>query len=223
VFSFLKRQSKAQARLTFKERVERFWKWYAEVAPRFYEVIESGQCGSLLEEVSDKVEELLPDFAWEFGPGKDDKGHSFSLIGEGIIHRQLLTIYWLDRAPILPGWTFYASRQPCLTKSGGLAKIETEDGTFNPIEFWLTPALDRENEKVDITVWHPLFDKMGEKERAAALFLYLDSVLGEYGTGQWIGEVEYDPKRLTESIPLAELGEYIEKIKVEQRWKKPLP
>ncbi len=58
------------------------------------------------------VNELSPGFAWVFGPGADGIGHSFTLSGEGVIHRQLLALQWLSRAPVINGWTFYAARQP---------------------------------------------------------------------------------------------------------------
>ena len=43
------------------------------------------------------------------GPGENG-GHSFTLSGEGNLHRQLLTQYWVSRAPTLEGWTFYPAR-----------------------------------------------------------------------------------------------------------------
>lgn len=27
----------------------------------------------------------------------------------------------------------------------------------NPLEFWLTPAIEKEEGKVNLTVWHPLY------------------------------------------------------------------
>src|SRR5581483_11003377 len=217
MFSFFKRKAAVPAENTFKTRVEQFWSWYAEVSPRFFQVIEDKQCSSLAPEVSGKVDELIPGFAWVFGPGANGKGHSFTLSGEGNLHRQLLAIYWRERAPTLPGWTFYASRQPGSISGMGL---NIGDLKFNPIEFWLTPFVDRDEEKVDITVWHPLFDVMEERQRWTVLFLFLDEVLGEYGTQQWIGEIKLSPGRLTDSIPLEELGEFVNRLQLENDWKK---
>lgn len=73
---------------------------------------------------------------------------------------------------------------------------------------------------MDITVWHPLFDVMPERERGTVLFLFLDEVLGEYGTEQWIGRVNFNPKRLTDSIPLQELSEVTKNVQTERGWKK---
>ena len=84
---------------TFKSRLQEFWRWYAEVAPRFNETIAAGGCDTLTTEINAKVDELADGLAWEFRPGTGGGGHSLTLSGEGNMHRQLLTIYWLERAP----------------------------------------------------------------------------------------------------------------------------
>jgi hypothetical protein len=217
MLSLFKKKPQPEEPLTLKTRVELFWKWYAEVAPRFYETIEKGKCAELATEVSARVDALLPGFAWVFGPGENKKGHSFTLSGEGALHRQLLAIYWLSRAPKLEGWTFHASRQPGSIEN---ARINIGQKVFNPIEFWLTPSINRENEKVDITVWHPLFDILKEKDRWTILFLFLDEALGEYGTQQSIGEIKLDSARLADSMPLTELLGFVKKVEAEAGWKK---
>jgi hypothetical protein len=219
MLSLFKRKD-GSAALTFKTRVQRFWEWYAEVAPRFYQTVEAGDCSELVDEVSAKVDELLPGFAWVFGPGENGQGHSFTLSGEGNLHRQLLTIFWQARAPKLDGWTFYASRQPGSVQ--GMV-MEIEDSEFNPLEFWITPYVNREEEKIDLTVWHPFFDKIPEMDRWKILFLFLDEALGEYGTQQFIGEMKHDPKRLADSIPLEELNEFVRRVQSENGWKKAPP
>src|SRR6185295_20150506 len=49
--------------LTFKARVERFWEWYAQQAARFYPAPDKGESDEIVAEVSEVMEELLPNFA----------------------------------------------------------------------------------------------------------------------------------------------------------------
>lgn len=212
--SIFQKQTDPPGEQTFKYRVERFWDWYSQVAERFYRTIEEKKFISATE-VSSKVDELGPGFAWVFGPGKEN-GHSFTLSGEGVLHRQLLAQYWLSRAPKLAGWTFYDSRQP-----DSIARVKTKIGNldFDPIELWITPFVDNEREKIDITAWHPLFDRMNEKERMMPLFLFLDGVLGEFGTGRWIGEIKLSDKKLGDAIPLKELREFVLNLQETKGWK----
>jgi hypothetical protein len=215
MFSLFKRKAPVPTELTFKTRVQNFWDWYRQVAPRFYQTIEAGNCERLGDEVSARVHELLPGFAWVFGPGEGGKGHSFTLSGEGNPHRQLLTEFWHSQAPKLDGWTFYPARQSVGTNG---RQIHIGERVFDPIEFWLTTHLDHEREKVDITVWHPMFASMAEQDRWNALFLFLDDALGEYGTQQWIGEIKLNDQRLADAIPLHELRGFIDKIGTEMKW-----
>ncbi len=217
MFSWFKRKAGAASEATFKTRVEQFWMWYAEVGERFYQTIEAGNCASLAEEVSAKVDEIIPGFAWVFGPGPNQQGHSFTLSGEGNIHRQLLTLHWLTQAPALPGWTFHAARQPGVIRG---SSITIGGRKFDPLEFWITPELNPERKVVDITAWHPHFDTLPEKERYRILFLFLDELLGEYGTDQWIGEMKLSPTRLADSLPLEELSDFLKRVEEGQDWKK---
>lgn len=216
MFSIFKKQTTQISEPTFKMRVERFWDWYEQVASRFYETIEQRNCERLQPEVSEKVDELGPGFAWVFGPGKE-KGHSFTLSGEGVLHRQLLAQYWLSRAPNLLGWTFHSERQPGPTDG---IKIEIDNKKFNPIEFWITPIIDEESQKIDITAWHPLFNRLTQEEQFRVLFLFLDEVLGEFGTGQWIGEINLNDKKLPDAFPLKELSGFIANLERVKGWKK---
>jgi hypothetical protein len=218
--SVIKTKSTGDAEITFKMRVQRFWEWYGGAASRLYEAVGAPQSTSLVSEVSARVHEMGPGFAWVFGPGPADQGHSFTVSGEGNLHRQLLTIFWLEQAPNIPGWTFYPARQPGSLKG---SQISIKSGKFNPVEFWITPHIDCDEQKLDITVWHPRFETMAERDRWAILFLYLDECLGEYGTQQWVGEIKLDSKRLADSMPLEELVEFLKAVQNERGWKKRPP
>ena len=217
MFSIFKRPIVTKQELTFKVRVQTFWRWYSEVASRFYQTIEAEKCDTLATEVSAKVDELMPGFAWVFGSGTGGNGHSFTLTGEGILHRQLLAMFWHSQAPELSGWTFYCARQP-----GSIEGVRMDIGSkvFSPMEFWITANLNPDSEKVDLVVWHPLFGEMQEKDCYSVLFLFLDEVLGEFGTQQWIGEIKLNDRKLAEAMPLHELNSFLKKIEIETGWKK---
>lgn len=220
MFSLFRRKG-SEAEPTFKTRVQNFWQWYAERAPYFYRAIEDKKAATLEPEVSAKVDELYESVAWVFGPGPGNSGYSFTLTGEGNLHRQFLCEYWRSQAPAVEGWTFYSSRQP----SDDLKSWQMEIGgeTFNPLEFWLAPSLDREDEKIDITAWHPLFAKLPENNRWTVLFLVLDEALGEIGTQTWIGEIKMSDQRLADALPLKELPAFVGKTADETGWKKHPP
>lgn len=218
MFSLFKRQNRGSTEETFKTRVARFWRSYAEAAPRFLKTIDERRCADLTDEVVAMVDGLNGNFAWEFGPGANGIGHSFTLSGEADPHRQLLAAYWLSQAPSMPGWTFHASRQPSEIQDG--SRFEIDGTNFDPLEFWLTPFVDTGKEMIDLTVWHPKFPELPDKARWTVLFLQLDEALGEIGTQNWIGEIEINDQKLADAIPLKELAAFVEKTKMEHDWKK---
>lgn len=166
------------------------------------------------------VDKLFPELAWVYGPGANKQGHSLTITGEGIEHRQLLARYWLSQAPEIPGWTFYASRQAGPIKGH---VIELQDLRIDPKEIWVTPSLDRDAQKIDLTVWHHAWEHISEKTRWTIVFLFLDEALGEYGTQLWIGELTFGKDRLANSFPLEELASYVTDSVGQEDWKRGLP
>jgi hypothetical protein len=149
VFSFFKRKRAADVQVTFKSRVQRFWDWFAQESDRLHAAVSTGKSSTVASEVSAKVDELGPGFAWVFGPGETKAHESFTLSGEGVRHKQLLAQYWLTQAPQLPQWTFHSARQPGSIEG---TCMEIGDRRFDPMEFWLTPTVDSEAEKIDLVI-----------------------------------------------------------------------
>jgi hypothetical protein len=205
------------AELTFNQRAAAFWEWFASVAEELRAIHNDGDREQLPSIVSPKVDEFLPGMAWVFGPGTGKGFHSFTLSGEGIMHRQILAEQWLQRSPGVENWTFHASRQAGETIRD--FTLTAHDLKFRPIEFWVTPEIDEEEEKVDLMLWHPLIEKAEERLCMQALFLVLDEVFGEFGTTRWIGAVEFSQKRLGESMPIVELKEFVGETQASRGWK----
>lgn len=208
---------------TFKERVDEFWRWYPQVADRFYQAIEQGLCVSLAPEVSKFVDKTLP-LAWVFGPGENG-GHSFTMSGEGVVVKQLLAEYWLSQAPQIPRWTFHASRQPASFGQLKNFAISVNEGEQVDTErFLIKTSVDEERQKIDIVAWHPSLQVVPPDDHYQILFLLLDEALGEFGTEMWLGEIaveKFDPQPGT--ITLADLPAMIEKANKYYQWEKLSP
>jgi hypothetical protein len=204
--------------LTFKQRADAFWAWFATEAPRFAEEIDARRGAALHPVVSAKVEEFFPGFAWSFGPGEGEATHSFTLSGEGNPHRQFLAAFWQSAAPKIAGWVFYGAKQPVRDISH--LRLEIGERSFDPLAFWLVPRLDEAHERVNLRVFHPAFAELDERMRWTVIFLYLDEVLGEIGTQNWIGEIEPGDEHLADAMPLRELPSFIESAAAERGWKK---
>ncbi len=216
MFGFGKKRSKQ----TFKQRVSDFWVKYSEVADRYYQTIEEGNCASLAPEFGKFADKTLPGVSWVFGPGENG-GHSLTLTGEGQILKQLMADYCCRRAPELAGWTFYASRQPSLYEDFKGFAIGIGDANIDVESFKLRTHVDDETEKVDIVAWHPAFERLPEEHRYTPLFILLDEALGEFGTQTWIGTIDikpFEPDEQTRS--LAGLPEFLKQVGEYHKWEK---
>ncbi|WP_269541998.1 hypothetical protein [Cerasicoccus fimbriatus] len=218
---FFRRKSKPPQIIPFNQRVTAFWQWYAAEAQRFYDTIEDKRCPELAKEVSAKVNQLLPGMAWVFGPGpKEQGGHSFTLSPEGNAHKRLLSDYWLAQAPKLPGWTFYASRQPSHTISAETG-INIKDLTIKAGETWVSAHPQRDNQIINLSAWHPSFEELPEKAAYQITFIMLDEALGEDAVENHIGEIHIRNDRLANSVPMHELRDEVEKIRA--KWEDAAP
>ena len=208
-----------KAEPTFKERVEDFWVWFAGVADRYGKEIKGKEIGeSVIEELIARVIALGPGFAWEMG-GEGD-GFTMTVSGEGDRHRQLLAQYWHQRAPAVKGWTFYPARKPGRMKE---LHLNFEEKSFDGNHLWLSATVNRDDEKIDLAVWHPEWAALSERQRWSMVFLFLDEKLGEYGTQRWIGKIEFSEEQLKEAIALNELPAFIAKISEKEGWEDHAP
>ena len=206
------------AEITFKQRVDKFWAWFTKHADRFYQTIEDGKCPDLGTEFQEACGSLLPGFAWNFGPGENG-GHSFTLSGEGDLNRQILTSFWLSRAPQLNGWTFYSAKQATESLEG--KRIDVADMSFSPEELIFVPRIDREEEKINLQLWHPNFKQSDDELKYTLAFLWLDESLGETGVQNWIGEITFKkPGLFSKGKPLTELAGYVNQLQAQEDWEK---
>ncbi|MDP6444262.1 MAG: hypothetical protein QGG36_21730 [Pirellulaceae bacterium] len=203
---------------SFRERVDSFWEWFAAVAPQFYEEIESGNCAALEPAVSRVVGTHLPSFSWAFGPG-EHAGHSLTLSASGNLHRQFLAEYWRERAPMIDGWTFHASRQP--TQLDDL-EIGIAGRQVAAADLMIAPTVDEEANMIDIVAWHPSFESLDEDFQYTVVFLYLDEALGEFGTQSWIGGIDLRA-HTGEAIPVTQMKPFVDRVVEQRDWNRNSP
>ncbi len=223
---------------TFKARVDEFWSWFSQRSDEIHQAVDAANHDWLVEQMSAAVSAIQPDLAWVFGPGEGGVGHSFTVSGEGLVEKQILAEFWRQRAPELPNWTFYASRQPATAERLAAAGIQVgENEQVEVSGFQVRPSVDEERQVVDITAWHPSLDVVPKEHHPQILFLLLDDALGEFGTGNWIGEIEVRPLdkkglfRRSKStaaddeqpMTLLDLPAYISELSEERGWTRPSP
>jgi hypothetical protein len=202
----------------FRQKVEDFWVWWARESDRIYASVDSEGGRSIQPELSAQVNALCPKLGWVFSAGPDGVGHAFTLSPEADAHKRFLIRYWFSKAPTIEGWTFYPARQPSYDFGKTKIRLGESGAEVGAESLWITPAVDVENEEIDIAVWSPAFESMEEKHAMQILFLYLDEALGEEGTERCIGAIDVGDDKLDRSFPLTELPEYVDSVFGEHGW-----
>ena len=218
MLKFLNRRKKGA---TFKNKVDNFWHWFEDNQQKLKDALIANKSASVSEDTIKQVDQIMPGLSWCYGPGKEEGSFTFTLSPEANRSFQFLTAYWYDSAPSIPGWTFFAARQPAKDPSKFSISIGQE--SYNIAEIWLVLAINEAEQKVDISAWHPHFSGLEDNARYQILFLWLDEVLGETGTEQWIGQVDFSTEKFAEAIPLLEVREHLDSITEQYGWQKPSP
>lgn len=221
VFEVAPKAKKIRLRTTFKTRVAKFWKWFPDVAKRFEVAVAADDPQAVVAEVSEFMAENLPGLSWALGRGETGD-NAFTLTGEGQVPKQLLAEYWHLQAVELPGWTFYASRQPSSPETlKDVAIGVSDEEQIDAANFLIKTSVDEESEQIDITAWHPVLEKVPEEHHFQILFLLLDEALGEFGVQTWLGELKVEPITDTNGTrSLLELPRFIEQVNNYHQWEK---
>lgn len=205
---------------TFRTYVTEFWEWFPTVAKQIHDELSQDNVEGIVATFPKEMSQRLPNLSWVFGRGKDG-GHSLTITGEGQMGKQLLAMDWLVHAVDLPDWTFYAARQPSTRDDNDEAAIDIGGRSLNLNEVHVAIQVDEDQERVDLTAWHPLFEEIEEEGRWQILFLFLDEVLGEYGTQMWIGAIEFEEP--TDPIALIDLPPHLNRLEDKFGWEKNSP
>ncbi|WP_395751350.1 hypothetical protein [Prosthecobacter sp.] len=191
----------------FSARVATFWEWFATNSAALDGMMEHRDQTALVDLMNSTVDVLTPErLDWCFEPGADGAKHSFVLSSAGNPHRRQLVDYWLNQAPAIPGWSFFAAKQPVPELQ--TFKINTGGFSIAATETWVSPEFDEEEEKFRLWLWHPAFASMPQQASTIG-FLMLDAVLGEDVAATFIGGVATKNDRLQTAMPLTELREFI--------------
>ncbi len=212
---------KRRLRTTFKSRVEKFWSWFPEVAKRFEVALRDDDPQPVVDEVSQFMAQNMPALSWALGRGENQL-HSFTLTGEGQVPKQLLAEYWHSRAVEMPGWAFYASRQPSTYETlKDIAIGVSEQDQVDAANFLLKTSIDEENELIDIIAWHPALEQVPEEHHFQILFLLLDEALGEFGVQTWLGQIKVEPiTDMANTRNLLDLPKFISQVNLYHQWEK---
>ncbi|MEV0624208.1 DUF695 domain-containing protein [Nonomuraea sp. NPDC050404] len=176
------------------EAIAGFWTWWQETRPRLDSLVAAGEADKLEEWLAPAIAAIDPGLVWEVGPGRQ-AAHSLVVTAAGDAELRSLAHRWAKAAP--PSdllWEFHPSRQA----NPQAMDLTLDVGGFEFALDKLTLGLrmPRNQPRVDVSAYHPIFGELDEDTRMEAALLALDWLLGEDDVARWVGEiaaVTFDP------------------------------
>jgi hypothetical protein len=155
------------------ERMIDFWHWFRDAATP-----EKAQDPEFLKALDDRISELSPQLSWEIGPGFSQPWRF--VISPNLDHHLRETAREIiARAPVLPGWEFYSTRQP---KEWNY-QVELIGNNGNPIYLdasnWTFVLLRYPDATHEILLKGQNLPELEDDERWQAAAITLESILGE--------------------------------------------
>jgi hypothetical protein len=169
-----------------REGIIEFWAWWPSARPRLTADIDAGEGGaSLADEIGQRVAAIHPKLEWELGQGVVSR-HGFTVSPAGNVESRAAAARWLALAPPSDDvWEFHDARQPNPGFAHMSLRMDAQELALGDTRFLVSP---REH-SIDVSVFHPSFPSLPEKQHLHLAFLLLDWALGEQSVEVWIGEI----------------------------------
>jgi len=173
---------------------QNFWKWFKKNLDLYYN--SKNEDKELLDELSGRLKKIDNNFCYEFSSVRKDGKREFVISADGIKSSFPKLINFVDMAPQLDKWEIIPFRQ----RSENLDSISIEIGdiklNFTDIFFDYVTHED----KIDVTLYIKNLpdDKDAYYKYMQAIYIVLDSVLGEYDTEMQVGGIEL--KKITDDL-----------------------
>ncbi|NUR84597.1 MAG: DUF695 domain-containing protein [Nonomuraea sp.] len=167
--------------------VAAFWSWWQEARPRLDSLVAAVEPEGIEELLAPAVSALHPGLVWEVAPGRN-AAHALVVTAAGDAELRSLAHRWAAAAPqgdLL--WEFHPSRQA--NPQALELTLDVGGYEFAIDKLMLGLRVPRNQPRVDVSAYHPIFGELDEETRLEAALLALDWLLGEDDVARWVGEI----------------------------------
>jgi len=185
-----------------------FWQWWAQSGEKeLAGAIAAGDFGSLPDLIGKKVSAIHPGLAWDTSAGTTSL-HTFCVTSTGNAELRPLAERWLRAAPSPTAIWQYAAARPASPS------VETTSLRFGDSEIDLglvriVANVDDDRQKIDVVVFHPAFEQIGDNHARNVSFLVVDWLLGEDEVERWLGGIEVSVVDAEDSVPIEGFPEIV--------------
>ncbi|MEQ4719050.1 DUF695 domain-containing protein [Nonomuraea sp. B19D2] len=183
--------------------IAEFWAWWQEARPGLDSLVAEGEVEGLEERLAPAAAAIHPGLVWEVAPGKN-AAHALVVTAAGDPELRSLAHRWAKAAPppdLL--WEFHPSRQA--NPQALELTLDVGGYEFALDKLMLGLRVPRDQPRVDVAAFHPIFGELDEDTRMEATLLALDWLLGEDDVARWVGEITPATFQPIDSVAAAHL------------------
>lgn len=172
-----------------KDPVADFWDYFVAIAP---DIVAAGRpINSHINGIGKKLDAIHKRIAWQIGPAEG--AWSLEISADGVHEMVPHVMRIVEAAPEIPGWKVHAFRQ----RVGVPTTLEMNGMAFDPHKIFFTSLV--EGDKVDLVFYVDGLNALNREPWIGAIFIYLDSLVGEFDVMTKIGAIDF--------LPLSQAGD----------------
>lgn len=175
---------------SFKERVAKFWNAFEEKESEVRKMMDDKVDGDTLLAFMDEILSIAFHEVF-FEMGVNDEGrYELILTPEGDRARLFSLEYWLKQAPkaLWEKWNFYSTKPRKAEGGFKISMYGTELSTDNSSIYY---EVDEESQRINLQVECSQLMKLDEREKYSIFFIFLDQLIGEIYTMEYIGGIDF--------------------------------
>ncbi len=191
-----------------ESKEEKFWNWFEKNHSTYYNEIENLEIREkIFDELHKNLKKVNEDLVFEFSPKHENNFREFTISAEGIKELFPIVEKLIEKSPKIENWKFNAFRQRI---PGDEFEIQYGDLRIGYSDIFYRSVDD--NGKLGIELNIRDFDEKGQTQNA--IYILLDSLLGEYDVTTKIGWIEWvklNENEIKNLKPITELRSEIDK------------
>lgn len=164
---------------------ERFWRWFVENSDRLLHF--EADRDRVFKELGKELGRVERGLTFEFGPVQDGR-REFIVSADGIQERFPAVRRLVAAAPPMPQWTVIPFRPP---KGLDITRITFDEHRLGLDDIWFTAEPDEG--RTGLTLFINGLTEDNQEALGGAVFILLDSALGEYAVETQVGFIDFQP------------------------------
>ncbi|HZH62528.1 MAG TPA: hypothetical protein VEY70_23790 [Metabacillus sp.] len=190
--------------LQMKHTYNDFWKWFMEHSDDYFQLKEE-KCEAIFNSLDKQLSKINPDLAFEFSVDLIDGKREFIISADGNLLSFAAVKGLVNEAPKMDDFKVIAFRQ-----RGETYTIQFNDIELKPEDVFFTYKTAEKT--LDLVLYIKDFNPDNDNW-VAAIFILLDTLIGEYDVATKLGEIEFLPfEEYTNLRPIYELPSLIDKM-----------